>query len=422
MSGPIALVDCNNFYANCERQFNAALHGKPVVVLSNNDGCAIARSDEAKAFGIKMGDAYHLNQKDWAKWGVTIFSSNYTLYGDLSGRVMRILSTFSPDLEVYSIDEAFLGLSGFADPMQHARQARATIARHTGLPVCVGISTTKTLAKVANRAAKKDPHSGGVCYLDTEAAQTAALEKMDLGDVWGIGRRLVPRLAELGITTPLQLRDADPTMIRQRFNVVLQRTVIELQGTPCLDLEQDSPDSKTICCSRSFGRAVETFDELAEALTAYTSYAAQKMRRQGLATASVMVMLNTNKWQKQDAQYYATRHVRLTIATADTGRLVRAALWCLRRIYKPGFRYKKTGILLLDLAPAEAVQGSLFIRPDTPQRVRLMELVDQINHRYGKDRVRFACTGTDEEREAWTMKAEFRSSRCTTRWGELLSV
>lgn len=267
--------------------FQPKLRGVPVVVLSNNDGCVIARSNEAKALGIKMGDAWHLRRAEFERWGVQVRSSNYTLYGDLSARVMRVLSDFTPDLEVYSIDEAFLGLSGFADPDALARQARATVLQKTGIPVCVGISTTKTLAKVANRTAKKDPASGGVCYLPNDKEQTAALAEMDLGDVWGVGHRIVQRLAAIGITTPLQLRDADPTMIRQRFNVVLQRTVLELQGTPCLDLEQDSPESKTICCGRSFGRAVEGFSELAEALTAYTSYAAQKMRRQGLATASV---------------------------------------------------------------------------------------------------------------------------------------
>lgn len=306
---------------------------------------------------------------------------------------MRVLSDFTPDLEVYSIDEAFLGLSGFADPDALAWQARATVLQKTGIPVCVGISTTKTLAKVANRTAKKDPASGGVCYLPNDKEQTAALAKMDLGDVWGVGHRIVQRLAEIGITTPLQLRDTDPTMIRQRFNVVLQRTVLELQGTPCLDLEQDSPESKTICCSRSFGRAVEGFSELAEALTAYTSYAAQKMRQQGLATASVVV--------------------------SDTGRLIRAALWALKGIYRPGFRYKKCGVLFLDLHPADSVQGSLFLRPDRPERVRLMDCVDQLNARYGRDRVRFACSGQDRP---WKLRAEYLSQRYTTRWGELLAV
>ncbi|MGE7156236.1 Y-family DNA polymerase [Methylorubrum rhodesianum] len=419
MAGPIAIVDCNNFYASCERLFNPKLNGKPVVVLSNNDGCAIARSNEAKALGVRMGDAYHLNKQQWARWGVRVFSSNYTLYGDVSARVMRVLSDFTPDLEIYSIDEAFLGLSEFADPEAHARTLRETVDRKTGIPVCVGIGPTKTLAKVANRTAKKDPASGGVCLLDTEVKQAAALSKLALDDLWGVGYRLPRRLAEIGITTPLQLRDADPTMIRQRFNVVLQRTVMELQGTPCIDLEQDSPDSKTICTSRSFGRYVETFEELAEALTAYVSRAAEKMRRQGLATPAIIVLLNTDKHKPDQPQHDATLHVKLTIATADTGRLIRAALFGLREIYRPGFRYKKTGVLFLDLAPAASVQGSLFIQPDTPQRVRLMELVDEINRRYGRDWVRFACSGMDR---GWKLKAEFLSQRYTTRWGELLSV
>ncbi|KQT96112.1 hypothetical protein ASG60_20555 [Methylobacterium sp. Leaf469] len=215
----------------------------------------------------------------------------------------------------------------------------------------------------------------------------------------------------MGITTPLQLRDACPTMIRQRFNVVVQRTVLELQGYPCIDLEQGSPDAKTICTSRSFGRAVEGFDELAEALTAYTSYAAQKLRRQGLATASITVMLTTNRHKTEDDQYYAPRPVRLTIGTSDTGRLIWAALWGLKSIYRPGFHYKKGGILLLDLHPAEAVQGSLFLRPDDPRRVALMAAMDALNARYGKDRVRYAASGTARP---WKLRAEHLSQRCTT--------
>ena len=386
MNSLIALVDCNNFYASCERLFQPKLNGRPVVVLSNNDGCCIARSEEAKALGIKMGDAYHLRKQEFARWGVVVFSSNYTLYGDISSRVMRVLSGFTPDLEVYSIDEAFLGLVGFPDPEAHARALRLAVGR-LGIPVCVGIGPTKTLAKIGNRIAKRDPRHGGVCLLDTEAAQTAALGQLDLGDVWGIGSRLVPKLADLGITTPLQLRAADPAMIRQRFNVVLHRTVLELRGIPCLDLDRDTPDSRTICTSRSFGRAVEGFDDLAEALTAYVSRAAEKMRRQGLAAAALVVMVTTNRHKPEDAQYHATRHVRLTIATADTARLIRAALWGLRAIYKPGFRYKKTGILLLDLAPAERVQGSLFLEPDDRRRVALMLAIDAMGsgHRTGTD-------------------------------------
>lgn len=414
-----ALVDCDNAYATWHRVFAPRLRLKPIVVLSNNDGCAIARSKEAKAFGIKMGDAYHLNQKQWAAWGVVIFSSNYTLYGDMSARVMQLLANYTPELEVYSIDEAFLNFAGFADPEAHARTLRADLLQGLDTPVGVGISTTKTLAKVANRTAKKDPHSGGVCLLDTESKQTAALEKLVLDDVWGVGRRLPASLAAIGITTPLQLRDADPSMIRDRFNVVLQRTVLELRGVSCIDLERDSPDAKTIRTERSFGRYVETFDELAEALCAYVSRAAEKMRRKGLATAHVAVMVTTNKWKPDQAQYYATRPVRLTIATTDTGRLIRAALHGLRAIYRPGFKYKKTGILLLDLVPADSVQGSLFIQPDTPERVILLNAVDQLNKRYGRDRVRWGASGIDR---AWRMKAEFPSPAYTTRFGELLRV
>lgn len=419
MSQPIALVDCNRFYVACEEVFQPKLRRRPVVVLSNNDGCVISRSDEAKALGIKMGDAYHLRQAEFARWRVHVRSSNYTLYGDMSARAMRVLSDFSPDVEVYSIDEAFLDLSGFPDLEEHGRKIRAAMSNRLQLPVCVGISTTKTLAKVANRTAKKDPASGGVCYLPDERAQTAALAQMDLADVWGVGHRLQVRLAEIGITTPLQLRDACPTMIRERFNVVLQRTVLELQGTPCLELEHDTPDSKTICTSRSFGRSVETFHEMAEALTAYTSRAADKLRRQGLAAASVVVLVSTNKWKPEDPPYYATHHVPLTIGTSDTGRLIRAAMHGLRRIYRPGFRYKKTGILLLGLHPASQVQGSLFIRPDTPERVALMGAIDGLNARFGRDRVRYAISGMER---GWKLKAEFHSPRYTTQWAELLQV
>ncbi|KMO39371.1 Y-family DNA polymerase [Methylobacterium aquaticum] len=418
MPGLVALVDCNNFYTSCERLFQPELNGKPVVVLSNNDGCVIARSNEAKALGIKMGDAYHLRKREFAAWGVQVYSSNYTLYGDISARVMRMLGEFTPELEVYSIDEAFLGLAGFSDPEGHARRLRETVGRQTGIQVCVGVAPTKTLAKVANRTAKKDPGRGGVCLLDTEEAQTAALSKL-VDDIWGIGSRLAPKLAALGISTPLELRAADPVMIRQRFNVVVQRTVLELRGIPCLDLERDSPDSKTICSARSFGRAVEGFDELAEALTTYVSRSAEKLRRQGLAAAAIAVLVSTNRHKPEEPQYHATRHVRLTIATADTARLIRAALWGLREIYRPGVRYKKTGILLLDLAPAGSVQGSLFLRPDDRRRVELMGAIDAINRRYGRDRVRFAGTGLAR---GWKLKAEFHSPRYTTRWDELLRV
>ncbi|WP_375462177.1 Y-family DNA polymerase, partial [uncultured Enterovirga sp.] len=258
MGGPIALVDCNNFYASCERLFQPKLMGKPVVVLSNNDGCVIARSNEAKALGIGMGDPRHLKRDEFEKQGVIVRSSNYTLYGDMSARVMRTLAGFTPALEIYSIDEAFLDLSGFGDRLDgHARQLWATVLKGTGIPVSVGIAPTKTLAKVANRLAKKDPDSGGVMALLTPAAQDAALAHIELTDLWGVAGRLAARMQALGIRTPLELRDADPRFIRQHFNVVSERMVRELRGEPCIDLEQGRPDNKTIIASRSFGRAVD---------------------------------------------------------------------------------------------------------------------------------------------------------------------
>ena len=417
---PIALVDCNNFYASCERLFQPKLNGKPVVVLSNNDGCVIARSNEAKALGIGMGDPWHLKKAEFLKQGVIVRSSNYTLYGDLSARVMRVLSDFTPDLEVYSIDEAFLGLAGFEVRLEpHARQLRATVLQWTGIPVSVGIAPTKTLAKVANRTAKKDPASGGVCLLLTQQAQEAALARLELTDLWGVAGRLAARMAALGITTPLQLRDANPRFIRERFNVVTERMVLELQGVPCLALEHGRPDNKTIMASRSFGRTVELRREMEEALTFHTSRAAEKMRRQGLATCSLMVFLTTNRHDVKAAQYHRQQIVQLATASADTSRLVRAAMRGLAEIWRPGFRYKKAGVLFPELVKADRIQGDLLSRPDSPASLARMAALDGINRRYGRDTVRVATAGFDK---GWKLRSEQLSAAYTTRWAELLRV
>lgn len=414
-----ALVDCNNFYVSCERLFQLALRFKAVVVLSNNDGCVIARSNEAKALGIAMGDPWHLRRKEFEKWGVIVRSSNYTLYGDISSRVMRTLANFSPELEVYSIDEAFLNLAGFADPVSHSQIMRATVLQWTGIPVSVGIAPTKTLAKVANRLSKKDPASGGVLMLADEVAQTAALAKIDLTDVWGIANRMAVRLNEIGINTPLELRDADPRKVRAGFGVVMERMVYELRGVSCLSLEEHSPDRKNIMASRSFGRPVEDLAEMREAVAAYVSRAAEKMRRQGLVTAAITVFVNTNRFRVEDAQYYGTQTVRLPIATSDTAKLIRAADQGLKRIWRPGFSYKKAGVMCLDLHRAEALQNSLFHQADDPGRVELMRLMDQLNTRFGRGTMHFAATGTQKD---WKLRSEYLSSRYTTNIKELLRV
>lgn len=419
MAPLFALVDCNNFYASCERVFQPPLRGKPVVVLSNNDGCVIARSNEAKALGIEMGAPWHLHREQFQKQGVIVRSSNYTLYGDMSGRVMRTLANFTPELEVYSIDEAFLNLSGFADPEAHSRLMRAMVLQWTGIPVSVGIAPTKTLAKVANRLAKKAPDSGGVMALVSEADQAAALQRLGLTDIWGVASRLAARLAALGIRTPLALRDADPKMIRASFGVVMERVVLELRGQSCLSLEEHSPEKKTIMASRSFGRPVQDEAEMQEAVATYMSRAAEKMRRQGLVTASIGVFVNTNRFREQDAQYYGSQTVRLGIATADTAKLIRAALYGLSRIWRPGFSYKKAGVICLDLHQAAKLQGALFHQADDPGRLELMRLMDELNRRYGRGSIAFAAAGVKKE---WALRSEHLSGRYSTNATELLCV
>jgi DNA polymerase V len=417
---PLALVDCNNFYASCERLFQPALRGKPVVVLSNNDGCVIARSNEAKALGIEMGAPWHLHKERFSREGVIVRSSNYTLYGDISARVMRTLADFTPDLEIYSIDEAFLGLGGFEDRLEaHARALRATVLQWTGIPVSVGIAPTKTLAKAANRMAKKDTASGGVAILLTPEAQEAALARMELTDLWGIARRMAERLTAIGITTPLALRDADPRFIRERFSVVTERQVYELRGIPCIAFEEATPDRKSIMASRSFGRPVTTREEMEEAVATYAARAAEKMRRQGLATCSMVIFVETNRFRPGDPQHYANQPVQLAVATADTGKLAAAARRGLAAIWRPGFRYKKAGVIFLNLCRAADVQGGLFDAPDTPARQCLLRVVDGLNARYGRDTITYAASG---RKRAWKLRNEQLSQRYTTSWEELLTV
>lgn len=420
MASTFALVDCNNFYASCERVFQPQLRGQPVVVLSNNDGCVIARSNEAKALGIEMGAPWHLNRELFERERVVIRSSNYTLYGDMSGRVMNVLSRFTPDLEVYSIDEAFLGLDGFGSRLhEHASDLRHTVHQWTGIPVSVGIAPTKTLAKVANRFAKKDAHRAGVYVMTEEREIEATLGRMALTDLWGVAGRMARNLGEYGITTPLQLRDSDPAFIRERFSVVMQRMVLELRGTSCMALEDHVPDRKSIIASRSFGRPITTLQEMEEAVASYVARAAEKMRRQGLATAHLSVFVETNRFKPDDPQYNVTRSIRLPVASADTGTLAKAANRVIRALYKSGYRYKKSGVMLLDLSPAAKIQGDLWTAPDTPRSKSLMDALDSLNAYYGRGTLTYASAG---RRQAWKLRRDFISPRYTTSWEELLEA
>ena len=420
MPALFGIVDCNNFYASCERLFQPALRNRPVVVLSNNDGCVIARSNEAKALGIEMGAPWHLNREMFDRHKVAVRSSNYTLYGDMSARVMQVLADFTPDLEIYSIDEAFLGLDGFGPRLEeHARTIRATVLQWTGIPVSVGIAPTKTLAKAANRIAKKNLAMGGVATLLTPEAQEAALAGMELTDLWGVARRLAARMQDLGIRTPLDLRRADPRHMRQQFSVVVERLVYELQGFSCLSLEEVAPDRKSVVSSRSFGHAVTDREEMAEAVATYTARAAEKIRRQGLVAGRLTMFLETNRFRPDDAQYNPSRSKALAVATSDTGKLTAEAEQLLHALWRPGYRYKKAGVMFTDLVKAEAVQAGLFDQPDTPETRRLMKVIDGLNGRYGQDTVTFARAGRTR---TWKLRREMISQCYTTKWAELLRV
>ena len=334
MAAPVfALADCNNFYVSCERVFCPALEGRPVVVLSNNDGCIIARSDEAKALGCAMGDPYHLNKEKLTRHGVAVFSSNYALYGDMSRRVMDTLGTFTPELELYSIDEAFLNLAGFERRglTDYARLIRATVKRDTGIPVSIGIGPTKTLAKIANHLAKAQPETGGV-YEISEADMDAALAGIDVGEVWGVGPRWATWLEAQGIATALDLKRADPKAIRRKMTVVGERLVDELNGRPCLPLELVEPPRQGLTVSRSFGQTLTALQPIKEALVQFTGRAAEKLRRQGFMAGQLLVFVTTNRFSATQPFYANSATVRLPYPTDFTPDLVEAAVQLLERL------------------------------------------------------------------------------------------
>lgn len=339
-----ALVDCNNFYASCEKLFNPKLKSRPVVVLSNNDGCVVARSAEVKALGIPMGVPWFKIQAEAKRHGIVAFSSNYELYADLSNRCVEVLSGFTPNIEVYSIDESFLELSGFARVgyQEYGQQIRQRVGDWLGLAVCVGIGTTKTLAKLANHCAKKElAGQDGVCdFTRMSASDLAALfARIDVGEVWGVGRKITARLNEMGIQTVRQLHDADPETIRSRFSVVLERTVRELGGVSCLSLEEVVPAKQQIMSSRSFGTLIYDLEELEEAVASYISRAAEKLRSQDSLAGAIQVYIRTNIFKPESPQYQRAVTVPLPEATADSRVLTMWGLRVLRRIYRPGFGY-----------------------------------------------------------------------------------
>ncbi|MGE4293908.1 MAG: Y-family DNA polymerase [Desulfovibrio sp.] len=414
-----AMVDCNNFYVSCERAFDPRLERRPVVVLSNNDGCVIARSNEAKALGIGMGEPAYKRERFFRDNGVRVFSSNYALYGDMSARVQRVLAGYAARIEHYSIDESFLHLSNDVGRLLAlAREIRATVHRWTGIPVCVGLARTKTLAKVANRLAKKRPGGGGVLLLEAGRELDAALAGVEAGDVWGIGRRNARKLAALGVRTALDLRGMDEDRARKLLTVCGLRTVLELRGIPCIPLELAPPPARSVTCSRSFGVRISRLESLEEALAAFVQRAAEKLRRRGLLARAVQVYVETNRFV-QEPQYTASACLPLEAATAYTPLLVATALRILRGIHREGYKYQKTGVLLLDLVPEQGRQCSL-LGPDQTESARqraLMRTLDAVNARYSRDALRLAASGVGNRE--WHMRQERLSRRYTTHWQEL---
>ena len=420
-----ALVDCNNFYASCEKLFAPRLKNRPVVVLSNNDGCVVARSAEVKALGIPMGVPWFKIKDDARRHGIVAMSSNYALYADMSNRVVEVLSAFSPNIEVYSIDESFLELSGFGNLpgglAVYGAEMRQRIADWLGLAVCVGIAPTKTLAKLANHCAKKNlAGADGVCDFTPLHPDdlTQLFDRIDVGEVWGIGRKINARLAAMGINTVRQLRDADAETLRSRFSVVVERTVRELRGLSCIDLQEVTPDKQQIISSRSFGQLIHDRVDLEEAVASYMAKAAEKLRAQDSLAGAVHVYIRTNIFKPETPQYQRAVTVPLPDATADTRVLTAWALRVLRRIYRAGYGYHKAGVMLADIVPRLSQQYSLF-NAGAPRAEALMRVVDGINQRYGRGSLRLAAEGIEQD---WRMRRGNLSPGYTTDWRGLPKV
>ncbi|MBA7634740.1 Protein UmuC [subsurface metagenome] len=412
-----ALVDCNNFYASCERVFSPKLEGKPVVVLSNNDGCIVARSNEAKALGIGMGVPAFEVEDIIRKNGVEVFSSNYALYSDMSSRVMETLSAFATNIEIYSIDEAFLNLAGFNCSLtDYGRKIRQTVKQWTGMPVTVGIARTKTLAKIANRTAKKSARANGVLDLTDSSCLDTVLAETPVEKVWTVGIKTALKLKGAGIKTALALRDADISWIRQKFGVVGVRTVYELRGISCYPLEQNPPVKKSITVSRMFGKPVESIEELKEAIASYASRAGEKLRGQGLAAGLMTVYVTTSRFIKN--RYFNSHTVEFAVATSDTIELIRNACRCIDRLYHKGCAFKKCGIIFNGIVPENQIQKGLFDNVDRLESQRLMRVIDTINTRLNSP-LRWAAEGLGQ---SWKVRFKRRSNRYTTCWDELPEV
>ena len=416
-----ALVDCNNFYASCERVFDPRLERRPIVVLSNNDGCVIARSNEAKALGIAMGEPAFQKEKVYAKHNVAIFSSNFALYGDMSQRVMRTLAQHSAAMEIYSIDEAFLECGGLtADGLDRfGSQLRKTVKQWTGIPVSIGVAPTKTLAKVANHIAKRLPDNSGVCVLEKDETIEYCLKKLPVEKLWGVGQRYALFLRSWGINTAWDLRRMPEGWVKDNMTVVGLRLQKELKGEPCIPMEHNPQKKKEICTSRSFGTMVTELDELKQAVSMYATRCAEKLRTQNSCTNLVNVFLHTNPFRPDLPQYKNVRLVRLPVASNSTLTIVQSALRGLESIYMKGYQYKKAGVIVSGLVPSNTIQYNVFHSTDEDRHMRLMTAMDKVNDREGRDVLRVAEQGFTRR---WTLRQERLSPCYTTRWADFMTI
>ncbi len=412
MSAPIALIDCNNYYVSCERAFDASLIGVPVIVLSNNDGCAIARSAEAKALGIGMGDPIHHLRDKVRRHGIQVRSSNYALYGDMQRRVIAACESFARDFEIYSIDETFLDLAGFEgrDLVAHANAMRAQVQLWTTIPTCVGIAETKTLAKLANAAAKKDPRFAGVADLRDDDVRRDVMHEFAVGDVWGVGGATARKLTDLGIHTAAALRDMPMKQARAVGTVVLERLVAELRGVPSNAVEAIEPRRKGMAVTRSFGTPICDFERMMGALSQYALRAGEKLRSHGLVAARLTTFFHTNRHKPDRPQYGASRMVTLHPMTNDSLELIAAARRGAEKAWRDGYAFTKAGIMLDDLLPEDERPRTLF-EEDTARRDRLMGALDAINGRFG---TWTAVTASQGFKREWGMRSEMRSPAWTT--------
>ena len=414
----IALIDCNNFYCSCERLFQPALAGRAMLVLSNNDGCAISRSDEAKALGIKMGTPHFMIGEQIRKDNVAVHSSNYTLYGDISARVMQVISDLVPRTEVYSIDELFADLSDmpYADLAELAKSIRASVLTATGIPVSVGMAPTKTLAKMANRFAKKNRPEEGVFMADGTEVIHQLLQSTPVGEIWGIGPEHAKLLQENGFKSAADFMGAPEDWVRKQLSVVGLRTLHELKGIRAIPWAETAPPRKNITTARSFGKLVTSKKELRQAVARFTTNCAEKLRRENSCARKMQVFIQTNIHRYQDRQYYQSVDLQLHVPTNSTPELLRYSMSGLELIFQPGYLYQKAGVLLLDLVPSTQVQLGLFDTADREREKQLMKTVDEVNKSFGRDMVRF---GVQDYEETWKLRQEHISQKFTTRLDQL---